>query len=451
MKRLQSGFLPSIAVALFFIGSAPAFAQISLGTAQSFAALGGSTVTNTGSSVVTGNVGTSPGTSITGFPPGIVVGGAVHSADGVSAQAEADLTTAYNAVAGTPCNVDLTGQDLGGLTLTPNVYCFTSFAQLTGTLTLNMQGNPAAVFLFKIVSTLTTASGSSVLLINSGGTTCPQNIFWQVGSSAVLGTTTAFVGNIMADQSITLNTGATLQGRALARIGGVSLASNTINACAPAIACPLISVNPATLPNGQIGTAYSQAVTGSGGTAPYTYTVSSGSLPNGLLINSGTGLISGNPTTVGTFNFTITATDNNGCPGSRPYQIIIAAAGCPVVTLAPQTFPSGRVGTFYSQTVTASGGAAPFSYTIASGALPNGLSINASTGQISGTPTTVGLFNFTVQGANSGGCPGTLAYSIAIGAVIDAAGGPTLDPLGMLILIVLLAGAGLVVMNKLSM
>ena len=203
----------------------------SLGTAQSFAVLGGSTVTNTGTSVVTGDVGVFPGTSVTGFPPGIVAGGAIHAGDATAQQAQSDLTTAYNAVAGTACVTDLTGQDLGGLTLTPGVYCFTSSAQLTGTLTLNLQGNPAAVFLFKIGSTLTTASASSVVLTNTGGTSCP-NVFWQVGSSATLGTGSSFVGNILALTSITLSTGTTLNGRALARNGAVNLDTATVTACA---------------------------------------------------------------------------------------------------------------------------------------------------------------------------------------------------------------------------
>jgi hypothetical protein len=220
---------------LLLSGASPAFAQVTLGTAQSFAVLGGSTVTNTGSSVINGNVGVSPGSAVTGFPPGIVTGGTIHTADGVAGQAQSDLTTAYNAAAGTACGVNLTGQDLGSVgTLTPGVYCFTSSAQLTGTLTLNFQGNPAAVFLFKIVSGLTTASGSSVSLLNTGGTTCPTNLNWQVGSSAVLGTGTNFAGNILALTDITLNTGTQLAGRALARNGQVSLATNNVSiaACA---------------------------------------------------------------------------------------------------------------------------------------------------------------------------------------------------------------------------
>jgi hypothetical protein len=452
-KRKSVGLLSIIALAAFLYGPSPAFAQISLGTSQSFAVLGGSTVTNTGTSAITGNVGVSPGTSVTGFPPGVIAGGAIHANDGVAIQAQTDLTTAYNAVAGTACNVDLTGQDLGGLTLTPGVYCFSSSAQLTGTLTLNLQGNPNAVFLFKIGSTLTTASASSVLLINSGGTTCPTNLYWQVGSSATFGTTTSFVGNVLALTSITLTTSARLNGRALARNGAVTLDTNTVNitACAPVIACPIITVNPATLPNGNVGTAYNQTVSGSGGVAPYTFAVTSGALPTGLVLNAGTGAITGLPTTVGTFNFTITATDANGCPGSRAYTVVIAAAGCPVITLSPAVLPPGTVGTPYSQTISASGGTAPYTYSVTSGALPPGLTLNTATGAITGTPTTQGLFNFTIQATATGGCTGSAPYSIAIvaAAAAVAVGGSTLNFVGLTLLIVLLAAAGVFVMNKL--
>ena len=223
--------LAAMGVAALLCSAAPSLAQTSLGTAASFGVLAGSTVTNTGASVVAGNVGVSPGTAVIGFPPGIVTPPAtIHSADAVAAQAQVDLTTAYNAIAGTPTLVDLTGQDLGGLTLVPGVFGFTSSAQLTGTLTLDALGNPNAVFIFKIGSTLTTATGSSVLVIN-GGSSC--NVFWQVGSSATLGTTTTFAGNTLALTSITLNTGASVSGRALARNGAVTLAGNSVTACAP--------------------------------------------------------------------------------------------------------------------------------------------------------------------------------------------------------------------------
>ncbi|MCU1231655.1 MAG: hypothetical protein JWO97_4539 [Acidobacteria bacterium] len=207
-----------------------AVAQVPLGTAQNFGVLAGSTATNTGPTVVTGQVGVSPGSAVTGFPPGVVVGGSIHSNDSVAMLAQNDLTIAYNAAAGLPCGTDLTGQNLGGMTLTPGVYCFASSAFLTGGLTLNMQGNPNALFVFQIGSTLTTASGSTVLLINNAGV-CPTNVFWQVGSSATLGTTSSLQGDILALTSITLTTGATTSGRTLARNGAVTLDSNTVGSC----------------------------------------------------------------------------------------------------------------------------------------------------------------------------------------------------------------------------
>jgi hypothetical protein len=200
--------------------------QTVLATAQSFAVLGGSTVTNTGATTVYGNLGVDPGSAVTGFPPGLVAGGTIHTGDAVAIQAQSDTVTAYKALAGEALTVDLTGQDLGGKTLTPGVYHFSSSAQLTGALTLNAEGNPSAVFVFQIGSTLTTASNSSVLVIN-GGQDC--NIFWQVGSSATLGTTTAFKGNILALTSITLDTGATVSGRTLARNGAVTMDANHVS------------------------------------------------------------------------------------------------------------------------------------------------------------------------------------------------------------------------------
>lgn len=218
LKALTLGFAALLAI------SAAAWGQLS-----SFAVLGGSTVTNTATpTTVNGNLGVSPGSAVTGFPPGIVTGGTIHAADAVAAQAQTDLTTTYNNLANTACSADLTGQDLGGKTLTPGVYCFSTSAQLTGTLTLDAQGNPNAVFIFKIGSTLTTASASSVLLIN-GGSSC--GVFWQVGSSATLGTGTALLGSIVALTSITLNTGASVSGRVLARNGAVTLDDSHIAVC----------------------------------------------------------------------------------------------------------------------------------------------------------------------------------------------------------------------------
>jgi hypothetical protein len=214
-----------LAVPLFALA---AHADPILGSASSFAVLGGSTVTNTGNTVVTGDLGVWPGTSITGFPPGIV-NGTIHDGDAVAMQAQLDALTAYNFLQGLPSNGNLTGQDLGGLELTPGVYTFNSSAQLTGQLILNFQGLSNQNFVFQIGSALTTASASSVLLLNLGTN---DNIYWAIGSSATLGTTTDFAGNIVADQSITLDTSATIDcGRALALNGAVTMDTNTINNC----------------------------------------------------------------------------------------------------------------------------------------------------------------------------------------------------------------------------
>lgn len=231
-------------LSIFVLGFAALLCAPSRAVAQlsSFAVLGGSTVTNTSTpTVVTGNLGVSPGSAVTGFPPGIVVGGTIHAADAVAAQAQVELTTVYNNLVNTACNTDLTGQDLGGKTLTPGVYCFSSTAQLTGTLTLDAQGNPNAVFIFKIGSSLTTASASSVLLINSGSS-C--GVFWQVGSSAILGTGTTLAGSIVALQSITLNTGASVSGRALARNGAVTLDNSNVTVCSGGPGLPLSAAIP---------------------------------------------------------------------------------------------------------------------------------------------------------------------------------------------------------------
>jgi hypothetical protein len=325
MRRMFVNRLAIVAMAVVLCGSATAFAQVPLGTAQNFAVLAGSTVTNTGPTVITsGDVGVSPGSSITGFPPGIVVGGAIHAADGVAAQAQTDLTTAYNTAAALPCGT-LVPAELGGTTLTPGVYCVATSAQITGTLTLDFQGNANALFVFKIGSTLTTASASSVALINTGTGTCPSNVFWQVGSSATLGTGTDFAGNILALTSITLTTGASVDGRTLARNGAVTLDSNAVTVCDRVTACGTITLSPATLPNGVLGAPYSQTITASGGTAPYTFAVTSGNLPNGLVLNTATGSITGIPTALGTFPFTIRATDSLSCPGTRTYSVTISA------------------------------------------------------------------------------------------------------------------------------
>src|SRR6202795_838601 len=214
----------SVLVATFL---SPVTAQtISLGEAQNFSILGGSTVTNTGATSIVGNIGVSPGSAITGFPPGVVSNGAIHSNDALASQAHADAFTAYNTLVGEVPTANLTGQDLGGMTLNPGVYHFDTSAQLTGALLLNTTGNPTGTFIFQIGSTLTTASNSAVTFVGPAD----PNIFWQVGSSATLGTNTPFDGNLLAFTSITLTAGANITvGRALAINGAVTMDTNFVN------------------------------------------------------------------------------------------------------------------------------------------------------------------------------------------------------------------------------
>jgi hypothetical protein len=235
-KRIPIGFGLALAVTSLHLNATAQ--EVNLGTANNYGVLAGSTVTSTGNTVVkNGDVGVSSGTAITGFPPGTIPNGSQHLNDGSAQAAQTALTAAYLQAAGLTPFTDLTGQDLGGLTLTPGVYRFSSSAQLTGTLYLNDENNPDAVFVFQIGSTLTTASSSSVVMTDKNGnplgssSTPGISVFWQVGSSATLGTATAFEGNILALTSITADTGATdLDGRLLARNGAVTLDSNEITA-----------------------------------------------------------------------------------------------------------------------------------------------------------------------------------------------------------------------------
>jgi hypothetical protein len=214
-----------VIMGIFAIGAAAAQSTVGLGTSDSFAVLAGSTVTNTGPSTINGDLGVSPGTAVTGFPPG-TVNGTIHAADAVAGNAQSDLTTAYDDAASRTPPVVISG-DLGGLTLTPGVYKASSSIGLTGTLTLDAQGDTSAVFVFQVGSTLTTASASHVNLIN-GAQAC--NVFWQIGSSATLGTSSVFAGNILALTSISVTNGVTIDGRALARNGAVTLINDTITA-----------------------------------------------------------------------------------------------------------------------------------------------------------------------------------------------------------------------------
>lgn len=216
------------AMVLVLASSSQAATSVGLGTADSFAVLAGTGVTNTGPSIVNGDLGTSPTPAVTGFgggPTNGTVNGSIHQADALAGQAKDDLLTAYNDAAGQgPANNLAT--ELGGQTLVPGVYDSEAGTfGITGALTLNAQGNPDAVFIFKMASTLITASASQVLLINGAQ---PCHVFWQVGSSATLGENSVFAGNILALESISVNSGVTVSGRLLALGGAVTLDNDTI-------------------------------------------------------------------------------------------------------------------------------------------------------------------------------------------------------------------------------
>lgn len=292
--RTRCDALASLGFAALLAICAPALAATAptLGTASSYAVLGGAAVTNVpaAGTVIKGDLGVSPGLAISGFPPGIVVApGTIHAGDAAAQSAQTDLTAAYIAIGSgsQPCppGNDLTGQDLGGKSLLPGVYCFSTSAQLTGALTLN--GTSTDVWIFQIGSTLTTATGSSVVF-TGGANAC--GVFWQVGTSATIGTTTSFNGTILALSSITLDHGANIvSGRALARNGAVTLDDNTIDATV----C-------AAVPPGGVGAVavFGPAATIAGGVSTKTITLSNAgadaatitsftdNLPNGLVIAS---------------------------------------------------------------------------------------------------------------------------------------------------------------------
>jgi hypothetical protein len=304
-RRMRSAWIAGVLTALvatltvaMMPGRGYAIATfVDLGAAESFAVLGGQSVTNTGPSVITGDVGVSPGTSITGFPPGLVTGGAIHQTDALAAQAQTDLTTGYNNAASQAPDASITA-DLGGQTLVPGVYRAASTAGITGTLTLNAQGNADSVWVFQIGSALTTAPSSSVLLVNGAS---PCNVFWQIGSSATLDTNTTFVGTIMALQSITVNTGASIDGRALARNGSVTLDTNRITR-------PLCDTPPTTggtiagpITGGTIaGPTTGGVITGGTIAGPTTGGTIAGPTTGGTIAGPPPGGVIGGPTTGGT-------------------------------------------------------------------------------------------------------------------------------------------------------
>ncbi|CAD5990897.1 LPXTG-motif cell wall-anchored protein [Agreia sp. COWG] len=296
---------------------------VNLGTAITYGVLGATAVTNTNPTVVNGDVGISPGSSVTGFEgaPDGTINGTLHQTDAAALKAQQDANTAYNVAAGlTPQASGLT--ELAGQTLTPGVYRGDT-QQLSNNGTLTLAGSANSVWVFQASSTLTIGSGTSIL-ITGGASAC--NVFWQVGSSASIGTDAAFQGTVLALTSITATTRATIVGRLLALNGAVTLDTNTITAstgCPPAgtpseSAAPVITS--ATPANPTAGTPYTHTITSSGNPTA-TYTVTGGSLPAGLVLDSTTGVISGTPTTPGDSTFTVTASNGFSPDSSVTYTV----------------------------------------------------------------------------------------------------------------------------------
>jgi type VI secretion system secreted protein VgrG len=315
---------------------------VNLGTAATYGVLGASAVTNTGPTVVNGDLGVSPGTSITGFgaAPNGVVNGTVHQTDAAAAQAQRDATTAYDVAASlTPTRTGIT--ELNGLSLTPGVYSGGALS-LANTGALTLSGSANSVWVFQAASTLTIGSGTHIT-ITGGASSC--NVFWQVASSATIGTGAQFQGTVLAQASVTATTGATVVGRLLARTGAVTLDTNTITASTgcPAPGTPSQTVAPTITsgapPAATAGQPYTATVTATGTPTP-TYTATG--LPAGLTLNGTTGVISGTPTTPGSSTVTITAS-NGTAPNAT--SIVTITVGSPAAATGPTATTPGTTTT----------------------------------------------------------------------------------------------------------
>lgn len=366
----------------------------SLGAAAGFSILGGSGVTNTGLTRVTGNVGTASG-AVTGFPPATIVPGVGDVVD--AGTASKDLARAWDEITALPCaqNASIT------LPVTPEasvVYCVSTVADLTQ---FNAHGHDDAVWIIRITGPLTTPPGSSMQLLEGAQS---SHIFWQVTGTATLSERSAFVGSLLTNGGITLGEGVTVSGRLLARQGTVTLATDDINLCCDPIA-------QSALPNGAEKVFYSNTIIPDGGTWPYTFSLFAGTdTPLGLKLDDG-GTLSGVPQESGTYTFIVMVKDYKGCTSIHTYTIVICGTSVPENV----TLPDAEVGKPYGETITVSD---PQEFTTTR--LPVGLELTPTTcttqARISGTPTKEeGLFTFTLTGKGcDGGCSIIRNYTILV-------------------------------------
>ena len=308
--------------------------------------------------------------------------------DGLTLNSSTGQITGTPSAAGT-FNFDVTATDANACTGVTSY----SITMTCPAITVNPATLPDGTIGVSYDETVSGSGGTAPYTFAVTSGTLPDGLTLDSNTGQISGTATA-LGTFNFDITATDNFGCT------------GTTSYTVN-----INCPEVTVLPATLPNGTVGTAYDQTVSGNGGAEPYTFAVTSGSLPDGLTLDSNTGQISGTPSAAGTFNFDITATDANGCTGVTSYSITM---GCPAITVNPSTLPNGTMGTLYDQTVSGSGGTAPYTFAVTSGSLPTGLTLDANTGQITGTPTALGPFNFDITATDNFGCTGTTSYTVTI-------------------------------------
>lgn len=389
--------------------------SVDLLSACPFAILAGTTITDVPPSIITGDVGLSPGGGAAILVSCVEVTGNIYAVDAAGpvpcaimnpallTQAKADLVTAYNQALGLiptmPVDTPISG------VLTPGVYPYSAAALTGAAVTFTGVGD----FVFQIPTTLTVPVGAVFTI--AGGADA-RRIFFVVGSSATINSGVTFKGNILALTSISAGTLSNIEGKLLARNGAVTLDTNTINSNSCFVQCPTITFGAIPV-TGVVGVAYN----GDASASPvnvYNYTIIAGALPNGLALNPVSGAITGVPTTAGIFNFTAQAEDGNGCIGTQPYVITISeAVVCPVIIIVPESIPSGFINRNYRKQLIISQLVPVNSFIIISGELPDGLTLS-DTGVISGRPTVRGLFNFVVQASDANFCSGSRAFVINV-------------------------------------